>query len=492
MTEVEGKNVKCLICVLAVMALLGVNFAYALNGAVGYNDLNVLASHWLQLTTAETAMWVSGSNAVNQNGVYGTKGVPAPTNVPGARESSISWIDGYGNLWLFGGFGYTASGSQGRLNDLWKFDGTNWTWVSGSNAVNQNGVYGTKGVPASGNVPGARSISISWIDGQGNLWLFGGYGYDASGSGFLNDLWKFDGTNWTWVSGSNTAGQYGVYGTKGVPGARGHHSISWIDGYGNLWLFGGQGYDASGSYGNLNDLWKFDGTNWTWVSGSNTVNQNGVYGTKGVPASGNVPGARESSISWIDGYGNLWLFGGDGFGASGGGFLNDLWKFDGTNWAWVSGSNTAGQYGVYGTKGVAASGNVPGAREYSISWIDGQGNLWLFGGSGYAASGSQGYLNDLWKFVYSQPAADADLNGDGFVNMRDYALFASHWLLILGDFDGDNHEDFTDYAIFAKSWMSQSGQSNWNPACDISEPKDNIIDWEDLAVFAEYWLAGIQ
>ena len=64
------------------------------------------------------------------------------------------------------------------MNDLWRYDpATNmWTWMSGSNTVNQAGVYGTKGVPDAANVPGARESSISWTDGSGNLWLFGGYG----------------------------------------------------------------------------------------------------------------------------------------------------------------------------------------------------------------------------------------------------------------------------------------------------------------------------
>jgi N-acetylneuraminic acid mutarotase len=414
--------------------------------------------------------WVSGSDANNQYGVYGTKGVPASGNVPGARYDPVSWIDASGNFWLFGGWGYTASGSSGRLNDLWKFDGTNWTWVSGSNATNQYGVYGTKGTAAPGNVPGARESSVSWVDASGNLWLFGGVGYATSGSsGRLNDLWRFDGTNWTWVSGSNATWQYGVYGTKGVaapgnvPGAR-DASVSWIDASGNLWLFGGWGYAASGSYYYLNDLWKFDGTNWTWVSGSDVTNQAGVYGTKGVAASGNVPGARGYSVSWIDAGGNLWLFGGWGYVASGSGYLNDLWKFDGDNWTWVSGSNAISQLGVYGTKGVPASDNVPGARRYSVSWIDSAGNLWIHGGWGYAASGS-GNLNDLWKFGIPEKAADID--GDGIV-------------------------DFVDFAILSSAWMSQPGQPNWNPACDISNPKDNIIDWKDLAVFTEYWSTGAE
>ena len=53
----------------------------------------------------------------------------------------------------------------------------------------------------------------------------------------------------------------------------------------------------------------------------------------------------------------------------------------------MSGSERGGQSGTYGTKGVAAPGNVPGAREGAVSWTDASGNLWLFGGDGYAASG---------------------------------------------------------------------------------------------------------
>ena len=31
-------------------------------------------------------------------------------------------------------------------------------------------------------------------------------------------------------------------------------------------------------------------------------------------------------------------------------------------WTWMSGSNTTYQLGIYGTKGVAAAANIPGAR----------------------------------------------------------------------------------------------------------------------------------
>jgi N-acetylneuraminic acid mutarotase len=278
--------------------------------------------------------WISGSNVIIQPGVYGTRGVAAPANVPGARAQAASWIDSSGSLWLFGGSGYDSAGDQGSLNDLWKFDGTEWTWISGSDVTYQPGFYGTKGEADPANVPGARSQAASWIDSSGNLWLFGGYGRDSAGvSGELNDLWKFDGTSWTWISGSDIRLEPGIYGAKGeadpanIPGARAH-AASWIDSSGNLWLFGGSGYDSAGDFGSLNDLWKFDGTSWTWTSGSDVRNQKGDYGAKGEADPANIPGARLAAASWIDSSGNLWLFGGEGYDSyENSGRLNDLWLY---------------------------------------------------------------------------------------------------------------------------------------------------------------------
>ena len=159
---------------------------------------------------------MSGSNLIDQSGNYGTQGVPDPGNVPGARYGAVSWIDSLGNPWLFGGIGFDSTGAYGYLNDLWNFDGANWIWVGGSNLIDQSGNYGTQGVPAAGNVPGARYGAVSWIDSLGNPWLFGGIGFDSTGAyGYLNDLWKFDGANWIWVSGSNPVNQSGNYGTQG-------------------------------------------------------------------------------------------------------------------------------------------------------------------------------------------------------------------------------------------------------------------------------------
>jgi len=293
---------------------------------------------WKYDTVTGMWTWISGSDIVSQNGNYGTKCIPAYSNVPGARYGSVSWTDKDGNLWLFGGLGYASEGT-GYLNDLWKYHiGTGiWTWVSGSDTCIHCAVYGTMGEAHPDNVPDSNSSSISWTDKDGNLWLFGGSWRDAYDNRYRNNtLWKYDigAGMWTWVSGSENLNTTGVYGEKGVadssnlPGAR-ERSVSWTDSEGNLWLFGGYGY-ASEGYGHLNDLWKYDTTSdmWTWISGSDTIRQNGTYGTIGTSGPANVPGARECSVSWTDSEGNLWLFGGYGYASEGSGYLNDLWKYN--------------------------------------------------------------------------------------------------------------------------------------------------------------------
>jgi len=381
---------------------------YDATGTAGYiNDL------WRYSPSSAQWSWVSGADASNAGGVYGTLGASAAANVPGARQAASSWIDASGNLWLFGGIGYDATGARGNLNDLWRYSPSSgqWSWVSGGNAVGASGVYGTQGTAAAGNVPGARSSANSWIDSSGNLWLFGGAGIDSTGvEGNLNDLWRYSpgSGQWTWISGGNVAKASGIYGTQGtaatgnVPGGR-NASSAWIDSSGNLWLFGGYGYDSIGSVGRLNDLWKYDPSSaqWTWIGGEAVANATGVYGTLGTAASGNLPGSRQAASSWVDGSGHLWLFGGVGYDSVGAvGNLDDLWRYDlsSAEWTWIGGSAGHNVSGVYDTLGTGSPATVPPARNASSSWIDSSGNLWLFGGNGYDASGAFGYLNDLWQY----------------------------------------------------------------------------------------------
>ena len=369
--------------------------------------------------------WMSGSSTTDQPGTYGTLGVPSASNSPGDRMWACSWTDPSGNFWLFGGLGWGSAAEEGIYNDLWKYSDGRWAWMDGSDQPvgidypNQPGIYGTMGTPSTANLPGARFSATCWTDPQGNLWLYGGEGFDSTATrGQLGDLWKYSNGQWAWMAGSEVAATFQtgstwqglpVYGTEGVasvgntPGAR-WLSAGWTDQKGNFWLFGGVGVVPSSNAGygepaSLNDLWEYSNGIWTWMAGTtNSENPYGTYGILGVPGPGSTPGARSGAAAWTDAAGNLWLFGGDGngvnaAGCAGAGFciINDLWEFSPSlnEWAWMGGPDVSDQPGVYGTLGVAVPGNLPPPRENATAWTDSEGNFWLFGGDSY---------NDLWKY----------------------------------------------------------------------------------------------
>ncbi len=430
-------------------------------GLIAVTSLSFCHSANAQTTAANEWTWMGGSvGNGNIPGVYGTLGTLATGNVPGSRNNAASWTGNSGHFWLFGGSGSDASSNEGYLNDLWEFNpslGTygEWAWMGGSSIMSsggygygQPGVYGPQGTPSAANAPGGRESAATWTDSSGNLWLFGGYGLDANGiSDQLNDLWKFNPSlgahgEWAWMGGtsalccdsdgypnSGTNSGLGAFASGNIPGGR-NGASSWIDLSGNLWLFGGYGFDASGNEGYLNDLWEFNPSlgaygEWAWIGGSSSIScygcgQSGIYGSQGTPASGNIPGGRYAAATWIDGSGNFWLFGGYGVDASGHeSTLNDLWEFNPTanEWAWMSGASSVscGLTGIYphqtvvcgvlgwtGTLGSPGSGGGPGSRNSVAKWTDGAGNFWLFGGYGYGERSSGlsyiGYIQDIWEY----------------------------------------------------------------------------------------------
>ncbi len=232
-------------------------YGVAANTAGYLNDLwkyNILTNEWT---------WVSGANSAGQPPIYGTRGTPSTSNIPGARTGTVSWIDASGALWLFGGQGANIS-----LNDLWKFNtSTNeWTWVSGDNIPNQPAVYGTKGISSPNNKPGARGNMVMWKDSEGSFWLFGGSSSINQVYNGYNDLWKYNpnANEWTWVSGDNVGNMQGIYGTlnqssgTNKPGAR-DELPGWVDNKNNLWFYGGYLFNpaAPPQSSFFGDLWKY-------------------------------------------------------------------------------------------------------------------------------------------------------------------------------------------------------------------------------------------
>lgn len=333
--------------------------------------------------------WMHGSAGPAAPGVYGTKGVAAPGNMPPGRWLSGGWADNNGNLWLFGGQGWS-----GVFNDLWKYSiNTNqWTWMKGSSSLNQGGVPGTQGVPAPTNDPGSRTAFSTATDSNGDFWMFGP----------SNDLWKYiPGTNnWVWIKGG---GASAVYGTQGVPSALNlpHYRTNaalLADNSMHLYLFAGT---PGGTVTALNDLWRYDivSDEWTWLNGIGGALTPASYGTLNVVSPANVPTARNmggASSYMIDNNNNIWIFGGSTLGA----LLNDVWRYSTAKdeWTWMKGSSTGNQMGVYGTLGITAPANTPGGRHSQAGWKDKAGRLWVYGGRGANAIVSAADLNDLWRF----------------------------------------------------------------------------------------------
>lgn len=366
---------------------------------------------------------MSGDNIVGTAPVYGIKGVPSINNKPGSRTGAASWTDVDGNLWLFGGT--SSSNPFGYLNDLWKYTpATNeWTWVSGSNATNGSGIYGSKNTSSQQYLPCSRMAATSWTDGEGNFWLFGGEGMvqDFFSGTSLNDLWKYNPkTNeWTWVNGQYTPGRpypAGSFGVKGVaapdnnPACR-YGGTGWVDKQGNFWLMGGYGF-----FGYLNDLWRYDPNKnqWMWMNGDRQGGSPSLYGSKDVAAADNKPGGRAAASGWTDAAGNLWLFG----GTNNNSFFNDVWKYntDTNQWAWVGGDNIPDQTGSYGTKGVASASNKLNSRAGAVVWSDASNEFWMYGGYSYINSVYKAY-SDLWNF---DPKTNlwTWISGDQFPNQK--------------------------------------------------------------------------
>ncbi len=163
----------------------------------------------------------------------------------------------------------------------------------------------------------------------------------------------------------------------------------------SLYLFGG-----ATNLGSYNDLWKFDGSQWSWIAGSASLNQ-----FESIDANScGCPGARSGAVAFYNQQGHLLLFGGDGYSSTSEGLLNDFWSFNGTTWRLLGGSitavnqpglevylNSSLNLGQYGTLGV--SSNYPGSR-MGAAWASSQDKYYLFGGLGMAHS----YGNTLTVF----------------------------------------------------------------------------------------------
>jgi len=87
-----------------------------------------------------------------------------------------------------------------------------------------------------------------------------------------------------------------------------------------------------------------------------------------------------------------------------------------------------------------------------------------------------------WSVTYTDPAGIESL----------WSNVESSYQVTPGDFEPDCDVDFSDFAILGLSWLTESGDAEYNPNCDIAIPADNLVDMRDVAVLAEHWLEGTE
>ena len=360
--------------------------------------------------------WEGGLNTANGSGVYGTQGAAAASNVPGARYDSSSWTDSSGNFWMFGGYGYDATGVLGALErsvaiqsehravDLgqWRQRGS---MPAGSTA--------RRAPPRPAIVPGARYSASSWIDSSGNLWLFGGYGYDSAGAvgqpersvAIQPEHRAVDLGQWrqrrTMPAGSTARrapprpATCRARAMRPAPGSTPPATCGCSAGRLRLHRRCRQPERSVAIHARAAD----SGPGSVAATATMPV---GVYGTQGTAAASNVPGARQAAIPGSTPPATC------GCSAATAttppavvGYLNDLWQYSPSSgeWTWVSGGSADNASGVYGTAG-HRRGQRP-CRERARRPVPGSTRPATCGcsaGSATTPAGGVGYLNDLWQY----------------------------------------------------------------------------------------------
>jgi Galactose oxidase, central domain len=163
-----------------------------------------------------------------------------PNKRPGHRAQMAMWYDTRAKKTiLYSGVGRPNLDEHvTRYEDMWSFDGTNWTEMSKTSA------------------PGIRFGSQAAVDPRdGKVLLFGGLRAtidddDNVDQFYSNDTWLWDGAAGTWTR----------VNTPSSPTPRQNVALEFDDATGKFILYGGF---AGNVY--LSDTWLFDGTTWTPV-----------------------------------------------------------------------------------------------------------------------------------------------------------------------------------------------------------------------------------
>jgi cysteine-rich repeat protein len=204
-------------------------------------------------------------------------GVPVPDDgAPSAGLSPVSaCYDAATKHTLV--FGYNLATTPAPITALW--DGTVWT----------------EDTPAQSPPSFNYGHQLVCDDARGEALLFGTS--SPNGTDMVNDQWTWKNHVWTHVTPAH------------MPPARSYPQLAYDPVHRLVIMFGG-------GVGTGDDMWSWDGTDWTEVS---------VTGTK-------PPGRQGASFGWLPSRQRMILVGGQTIG----GGSQATWEWDGSKWTWLA------------------------------------------------------------------------------------------------------------------------------------------------------------
>jgi hypothetical protein len=312
--------------------------------------------------------WDPGTATWNERIASGTK--------PSPRAGHAMAFDASRNLVVvFGGLDMATAGMK---NDLWDWDPTAAAWarrLSGSET----------GVPAS------RSHAAMVSDPtRERLQIFGGEINASSGvlaSVRSDEVWELD---------PATAAFTDRTAPRDLPPERADHAMAYNPATGKVYIYGGwQSDEKAGTGTGFEDLWEWDGTSWTEVTGTPR------------PASRSV-----AAMAYDPARRSLILYGGYLYG---GGMTDETWEWNGTTRAWTK-LATTGSPGQLAGAGMVTDtarsriylfgGHVPSPQPFAVEpAVD---RVWEWDGATLTWSERTAYTGSSMAPAQSRPVTGYD------------------------------------------------------------------------------------
>lgn len=381
----------------------------------------LISNHFFAQELQNPWVWIGGNKNEDENTlVYGSTSEENSLNFPYLEKSGKTLKDSEGNFWFFGS---ANTGSDKVTSALWMYNPVtnNFTYKNGVFRGNSRGTNKGVNVESYNNLLHSVANRQMWIDSNDNIWCYSGYYWGGSGAN-KTELWKYKKATNNWVlineGAINDAGNYGTLGVEDSTNRPPviENAITWTDNQNNLWLFGGHLLNTFD--GKLNALWKYNiiSGNWTWMSGSSSINQPSQYGTLGLEASNSLPGSSDSGCgSWTDNLNNLWLFDN-----------SNIWKYNTiTNLCAIikRNPNTSGLESIV-TIGTENNNNFPiwgsGTHKGKAIWKDLSGNIWYYyNWNNNDRLWKYNPLTNMWTLVKTIPNSTTTGHAIGALNIAD-------------------------------------------------------------------------